>query len=191
MQIIDKIISQLKSTKHYHPLDKLPIQVYQDKRNSTKGFDKLRILLLSNPCNGFGDVVFAMKLRNYLAEWYKCDIKIASTKVDNFKTLGEQDQNLYYLKGGKSDQCRRFRHLNFCDHSGKPIAVPKADLIFVAPLQMDYDANYSDVRALVPYSNTLNTYFFSEYNEFLLQQTSIVLQCSRGAYRTKNHQNRT
>jgi hypothetical protein len=32
---------------------------------------------------------------------------------------------------------------------------------------MDFDANYTDIKALVPYSNLLNTYFFSEYNDDL------------------------
>lgn len=167
--LINHIIKKLSSKRSVPFDDKTPIEVYQkynsyyDKQSSPK----LRILLLNAPCNGFGDVVFGMKLINYLKEWYNCDVKIATTKVDNFKTLGEKDENLYQLKGGKQDQCRRFRNLNFVNSKGDTIDHPVADLIFVAPLQLDFEVNYSDVRALLPYSNVLNTYFFSEYNDYL------------------------
>lgn len=164
--LIDNLINEIDKLKSYSILDKLPIHIYQNKKFNLKGLSGFKILLLCNPCNGFGDIVFAMKLRTYLKEWYNCDVKIASTRIDDFKKLGEKEENLYHLKGGKSDQCRRFRNLHF-SKGDKEITAPVADLVFVAPLQMDYDANYSDVKALVPYSNPLNTYFFSEYNDTL------------------------
>ena len=165
--LIEGLIKKLQKKKTYNRYEKMPLEIYQNNRFKFGDLSNLKILILNAPCNGFGDVVFGMKLRNYLHEWYNCDVKIASTKVDNFKSLGEKDENLYVLKGGKSDQCRRFKHLSFVDKDGKKIPTPKADLIFVAPVQMDFDANYSDVKALIPYSNFLNTYFFSEYNDNL------------------------
>lgn len=165
--MIDELIKILQKKKQYNRYDKLPIEVYENKKNKLGDLSDFKILILNAPCNGFGDVVFGMKLRDYLNEWYGCDVKIASTKVDNFKSLGEKDENLYQLKGGKSDQCRRFKNLSFVDKSGKKIATPEADLIFVAPVQMDFDANYSDVKSLLPYSTLLNTFFFSEYNDDL------------------------
>lgn len=168
-KIIDHIIKKISSKRSVSISDKTPIEVYQKYNISydKQSAPKLRIIILNAPCNGFGDVVFGMKLSNYLKEWYNCDVKIATTKVDNFKTLGEKDENLYQLKGGKQDQCRRFRNLNFVNSKGDKIDTPTADLIFVAPLQLDFGVNYSDVKALLPYSNYLNTYFFSEYNDYL------------------------
>ena len=110
--LIEGLIKILQKKKGYDRYEKLPIQIYQDKKFKFGDLSNLRILILNAPCNGFGDVVFGMKLRNYLHEWYNCDVKIASTKVDNFKSLGEIEENLYELKGGKSDQCRRFKNLH-------------------------------------------------------------------------------
>jgi hypothetical protein len=165
--LIREIVDLVESKKKMYTDDKSPIEVYSHHKHGLKGVKGLKILLLNAPCNGFGDVVFAMKLRDYLKEWYHCDVKIASTKVDNFKSLGEKEENLYQLKGGKSDQCRRFRNLRFVDSDGKEIEAPQADLIFVAPVQMDFDPNYSDVKAVIPYANYLNTFTFSEYNDDL------------------------
>ena len=148
--LIDGLLKILQKKRGYNRFEKLPLQVYQNQKFKFGDLSNLKILILNAPCNGFGDVVFGMKLRNYLHEWYNCDVKIASTKVDNFKSLGEKDENLYQLKGGKSDQCRRFKNLSFVDKNGKKIKTPEADLIFVAPVQMDFDANYSDVKTLLP-----------------------------------------
>jgi len=163
-RFLDELIETVKAKKE---IDKIPIEVYSKHKHSFKDNYDFKILLLNAPCNGLGDVVFGMKLRNYLTGWYNFDVKIASTKVDNFKTLGEKDENLYRLKGGKSDPFRRFRNLNFVDENGHIITAPEADLILVSPMQMDFDSDYSDVKTLIPYSNRYNTYFFSEYNDSL------------------------
>jgi hypothetical protein len=114
-RLLEDLINLIDSKREIFVDDKSPIDVYSQYKHRLGDLSKFKILLLNAPCNGFGDVVFGMKLRNYLKEWYNADVKIASTKVDNFKTLGEKDENLISLKGGKSDQCRRFRHLNFVD----------------------------------------------------------------------------
>jgi hypothetical protein len=170
LKIVRQIIQKVSSKRRYDRLDKIPIQVYQEneKKPKKESLETFKILILCNPCHGFGDIVFAMKLKNYLTSWYpETEIKIASTKAQQFKTLGEKEENLFSLKGGKSDQCRRFKKLHFVNQEGKEIPYYKADLIFVAPLQADYVPDYSDIKRLLPYSNVLNTYFFSEYNDDL------------------------
>lgn len=119
---------------------------------------KLKILLLSNPCNGFGDCVFAMKIFNYLKEWYKADVDIASTETPSFNKLGISDNLIKLSTKNKNSQCRRFQYVTI------PKNLPKYDLLFVAPLQSDYFPNLQDVRYLIPYANKFNTFFFSEYN---------------------------
>jgi hypothetical protein len=166
-EILEELILLAKSKKRFSLRDKLPIEIYSEYRHRLTNIKNFKILILNTPCHGFGDVVFGMKLRNYIADWYNADVKIASTQINNFKKLGEKDENLYILKGGKSDQCRRFKNLNFVDENDNVIDPPEADLILVAPVQMDFDPDYSDVKRLIPYSNYLNTYFFSEYNDSL------------------------
>ena len=123
--LIDGLLKILQKKRGYNRFEKLPLQVYQNQKFKLGDLSNLKILILNAPCNGFGDVVFGMKLRNYLHEWYNCDVKIASTKVDNFKSLGEKDENLYQLKGGKSDQCRRFKNLSFVDKYRKKFQYQK------------------------------------------------------------------
>ena len=120
---------------------------------------KLKILILNSPCFGFGDVVFCIKISNFLKEWYNADATIATTDPKSFKKLGAE--NVIDLNSkNKNTQCRRFRLLS------PSKTIPKQDLIFVAPVQSDYSPSLSDVKALIPYSTKYNTVFFSEYNSY-------------------------
>ena len=132
--------------------------------------EKFNILLLNAPCNGFGDVIFAMKLSKYLKNWYpNSSIKIATPKIDNFLSLGEDPNNLYFLNPNNTnkglDQCRRFSHLKIQSINKQDIEIPIFDIIIVAPIQMDFYPNISDVAKIIPYANNINTLTFSEYND--------------------------
>lgn len=123
----------------------------------------IKILILNTPCNGFGDLIFALKLSKYLRDWYGGTIKIASTISKGLLQLGEKQSNVIHLdtKTGKRTQCRRFARLRTkVDLSGY-------DLYLVAPITADFDADMDDVRRLVPSANRMNTFFFSEYNDIL------------------------
>lgn len=138
------------------------IKSFSDKIKIKK---EISILILNAPCHGFGDIIFAFKLKRYLNEWYPFVIvKIASTKSDNFLSIGENSNDLIQLcSTSKELQCRRFGRLDFINLNN--VNNNKFDLIFVAPLQADYDPSYRDIKDLIPYSNTNNTFFFSEYND--------------------------
>jgi hypothetical protein len=120
---------------------------------------KLKILILNSPCFGFGDVVFCIKISNYLKAWYNADVTIATTDPKSFKKLGAEHV-IDLMAKNKGSQCRRFRLLSPAK------TIPKQDLIFVAPVQSDYSPSLSDVKALIPYANKFNTFFFSEYNSY-------------------------
>ena len=120
---------------------------------------KLKILILNSPCFGFGDIVFCIKISNFLKEWYNADVTIATTDPKSFKKLGAENV-IDLISRNKGTQCRRFRLLSPAKN------IPKQDLIFVAPVQSDYSPSLQDVKALIPYSNKYNTIFFSEYNSY-------------------------
>jgi hypothetical protein len=154
------------------------INSFSTRIKSKDELKDLSILILNAPCNGFGDVIFAYKLSRYLKEWYpSITIKIATTKSDNFLSIGEDPDSLIQLSGlSKELQCRRFTSL-----------VPQKsltgfDLIFVAPLQADYDISYKDIRSLIPYSNKMNTYFFSEYNDKSSKEMDFHTGIGEGKY---------
>jgi len=126
----------------------------------------LKILLLNSPCNGNGDIVFCIKISNYFKEWYNCKITIATTQIKILKKIGGIDNNrvhLIELKGNSENymMCRRFGRLRFSKQ------LPIQDLIFVTPLNLDMNINYSDIKELLNYSTKKNTFFFSEYNDIL------------------------
>ena len=134
---------------------------YYETSMTIKKSARFSILILNTPCNGFGDVVFAMKLYNYLVKWYpNASVKIATPKVDNFLSLGQDPKVLYFLNAGKLDQCRRFQYLKFQNLNRENIEVPIVDLILVAPLQADFKPNISDVKKIIPYANEINTLTF-------------------------------
>jgi hypothetical protein len=129
-------------------------------RNNCK--ESIKILILNAPCNGFGDLVFAIKLSKYLSDWYEnVEVSIATTYESGLLRLGADPQYVIGLKSGKRTQCRLFQHLKFTKN------IPKQDLIFVAPIQMDFKPNINDVKKLIPYANKFNTFTFSEYNDDL------------------------
>ena len=119
----------------------------------------LRILILNAPCNGFGDLIFAMKLSNYLKEWYGAHVTIATTFEKGLLSLGANPQYVVGLTGGKRTQCRRFNLLKMNKN------IPEQDLIFIAPIQIDFNFSITDVKKIIPYANEFNTFSFSEYND--------------------------
>ena len=162
---MDKYID---SCKNLTDLYSIPWKSYLDnsKTLGRKRGKDVSVLIICNPCMGFGDIVFGMKFHDYLKDWYNCNVQIATTNPGGFKQLGMSDENLLLLKGKSSSvQCRKLRRLRFHDSLSKEIKVPKVDLIFIAPLTADFDVDYSDVRSIIPYSNRLNTFFLSEYND--------------------------
>jgi hypothetical protein len=147
----------------------IPWKIFYDKNKKCRGecSKNINVLILNTPCMGFGDIVYGMKLSQYIKEWYKCKVTIATTQTDKFIQLGESKDNLLLLKGNKKSQCRRFKYLDIYNFNEKKIKLPIYDLIFVAPLTADFDPDYKDVKSLIPYSNRFNTFFFSEYNDTL------------------------
>jgi len=142
----------------------------------------VRILILNTPCNGFGDLIFGMKLANYLKEWYpKSKVDIATTLPDGLIKLGF-DKNSIIQLGRNTPQCRRFRNLDIVHYkSGRKYTnSPQYDLLFVAPLAADFDVSRQDVKALFPYSNKFNTFFFSEYNDTLSKDFDFPTGIGRG-----------
>jgi len=158
----------------------LLLKKISDKVKIVENMPSLSILILCNPCNGFGDIIFAFKLKKYLTQWYPfADIKIASTMISNFLTIGEDPNSLIQLVSiSKELQCRRFGNLAMTSDKD----IQEFDLIFVAPIPADFDVSYQDIKKLIPYSNQFNTYFFSEYNDVSYKDIDFHTGIGRGKY---------
>ena len=162
-QIIEKFNENLKIKKNIKKKEDILLDIFYNTKDKTHEFSEIKILILNIPCNGFGDIVFAIKISNYLREWYNVKLTIASTNTENFIKIGENPNNLVRLISNNSQtqtnlECKQFKNLTF----EKKIDVH--DLIFVAPVPSEKDNNIYDVKKLIKYANKFNTYFFSEYN---------------------------
>jgi hypothetical protein len=136
--------------------------ISENKTISSLQSKTLSIVILNAPCNGFGDIIFAMKLAHYIKKWYNVSPKIASTQIKSFIDLGHDEKDMIHLTTDFRDgQCRRFIRLSF------PLDLPVFDVILVAPVSQDFKPSISDVRSKLPYANRMNTLFFSEYNDVL------------------------
>lgn len=158
IEIYTNILNQISQTKDVKDFKNIFWKSFYKTNKKTPSLKNVNILLLNAPCNGFGDVVFCMKISKYLEEWYNAKVTIASTSADSFKQLGKKDNVIQIGSKSKSNQCRRFKNLHFKTH------LPVQDLIFVAPVQSDYNVSLQDVKYLIPYATKFNTFFFSEYN---------------------------
>jgi len=158
---MDLIINNILNCKDIKSLKNIFWESFYHKTplpNSNLGA-KIKILLLCISCGGRGDVIFCIKISNFLREWYGANVYIASTDIEEFKNLGET-KNLIKLNAKAKEYCRRFNSLN------SDVDLNKFDLYFVTPLQSNFNANLQDVMSLILNANRFNTFFFSEYNHY-------------------------
>lgn len=127
---------------------------YCENKNCTN----ISVLILNAPCNGFGDLIFAIKIAKYIKEWYNINPIIATTFYSGLIKLGWPEDEAAEIKSSSYIQCRRFSRMKL-NLNITP------NLILVAPLQFDFDANLRDVQALIPTATKYNTFTFSEYND--------------------------
>jgi hypothetical protein len=185
MEFEDKLLKKIKSIRSYNKLYNLPMDMFH--KANKKGLKpenvistQVKILILNATCNGFGDIIFALKLFRYLKEWYGdlIDVKIATNNRKRFLGLIGEDEgdNVIRLQlksknkevkggsgrrsGGGEDetQCKRF-------HQFMPnVELENFDLYLVAPLTADFKPDFKEIHKLVKNSNRFNTAFLTEYN---------------------------
>jgi hypothetical protein len=162
-RLYEEAVDNIMSTKKIVKLDNALWEPYHNsKAKCSKTCARgIKILLLNAPCNGFGDLIFAMKLSKYLVEWYGAQVTLATTFEKGLLGIGANPKYVVGLVGGKRSQCRRFAFLKMNK------SVTKQDLIFVAPIQIDFTPSISDVKKILPYANRWNTFSFSEYNDHI------------------------
>ena len=76
--LIEQINKELNKIKNYSNVFKIPQEIFKNKRCG-KSNKQLKIIILNTPCGGFGDLIFAYKLAQYLRDWYGSRVDIATT----------------------------------------------------------------------------------------------------------------
>lgn len=171
MNLKTRLSNQIKKTKNYKELYSVPWKLFLGQKINNQL--NLKIAVFVNPCYGFGDVIFALKIYNYIKEWYNITPTIVTTKpkifiennIDNVicvkipnKTYKECDNtrlmNAYSVN--ENGECNRKLNLSKEEHF---------DVILAAPwIGTDYEPDYKALRKIFPYANKFNTFLFSEYN---------------------------
>jgi len=178
-EIMEKRI--LTYAKKAKSIEKLRDILYDPDILKIRGdYRGLNILLLNTPCNGFGDLIFALKLSKILEYYFSASVKIATTLPKALIKIGALSVNVYKLastfsvpeSSKRSSQCRRYATLKVyypedTINAGKLVDTSVFDLFFDAPLMADYDPSLSNIKKVVPTANKFNTFFFSEYNDYL------------------------
>ena len=162
----DNIIKEVKKSRSYNQLYNLPLNLFFKEAQQGITFSTfVNILILNSTCNGFGDIVFAFKLKRYLEEWYgsSVNVKIATNNYNGFVSiLREQEKSDIIplnLKGRyKNIQCKKFN--SFVQDP----SLENFDLYLVAPITADYKPDFKEIHSLIKSSNRFNTAFLSEYN---------------------------
>lgn len=173
-----RILAQAKKARS---IQKLRDILYDPDIVKIRGdYRNLNILLLNTPCNGFGDLIFALKLSKILEYYFSATVKIATTLPKALIRIGALHENVYKLastfsapeSSKRSSQCRRYATLKVYypedyPNAGKLVDTSVFDLFFDAPLMADYDPSLANIKKVVPTANKFNTFFFSEYNDYL------------------------
>ena len=171
---MEEIISELRSTRTYKDIYDLPwkMMMKNNDKLSKNLSNKLRIALICHPCYGFGDIIFAFKMYQYIKKWYGIKCTMLTTKPKPFLQNGLKD--VYCLKKPGSSKYVECDNLKFMkiyniDKDGKPTTKAKLkhefDLIMVTPwIGSDYEPDKNIVKKFLPYANKFNTMLFSEYN---------------------------
>jgi hypothetical protein len=179
-QLNQNIIDQVKSCRSYNSLFNIPFNTFYNNPKETKDLDEnffnwpVKLLILTSTCNGFGDIVTAMKIKKFIFNWYgnRIHLKIATNNVAGFVQLGEKYEDLIHLKTkDKNFQCQRFNTM--IPYNAKEFFVNEMlvdenienfDLYFIVPLTADNYPDFKEIHSLVKNSNRFNTFFFTEYN---------------------------
>ena len=170
----DKFLDKIRSAKNFKSLYKIPLKLFKKKNPTLIVSKPVKILLLTSTCNGFGDVIFAHKLKKYLQDWYGSlvQVKIATNSVKQFVSIKEELNDLIHLSVTATDnQCNPFNMMkpyNASKFIEENVLISEDiesfDLYFVAPITYDFTPNYNEIRRLVKNSNRFNTFFLCEYN---------------------------
>jgi len=159
------ILSHLKKVNSFKDLYDVPFHL-----NGTMP-SNLEIALFCNPCYGFGDIIFCLKMYTYIKEWYGIECTLFTTKPKPFIDNGIK--KIFAVKVPKTTyvECANIKDMKIysVNEKGEPFkrAKPpvKYDLIFVTPwIGTDYEPKHSAMKPLFPYANRFNTFLFSEYN---------------------------
>jgi hypothetical protein len=170
---MDILVNLIKKKRKHENLSDITWQMQMNKPLSKAQIaNDFGIVLINNPCFGYGDIIFCLKIYKYIKEWYGITPTIATTKPRPFQENGVSDIIGLKVPGKKYQECDNMKNMKtyYVDETGKmtrrmSMARRKYDLYLATPwIGTDYKPNYKTISHLFPHATRFNTFLFSEYN---------------------------
>jgi hypothetical protein len=167
-------LKQIKSTRKFEDLYQIPFKTLNPNFNLKK--NDIRIVLFCNSCYGSGDLVFALKIYNYIKEWYGIESVILASQPKYFLKNGVKFENVYGLKIPtiKSYECADTKYMKIYNINKEGDFLRKIsknefknpfDLICFCPfIATDFAPEHKTFKKFFPYANRFNSLLFSTYN---------------------------
>lgn len=168
------LLKQIKSTRKFEDLYKIPFKTLNTNFDFKKDTKYIRIALINNACFGHGDKVFALKIYNYIKEWYNIESVILASDPIYFLKNGVKLENIFGIKmpGVKRHiECADTKYMKIykINDKGKFLRQTtiryKFDLMAFTPwIATDFEPKHSTIKKFFPYANRFNSLLFSTYN---------------------------
>ena len=155
---MDSVIEEIMSCRHMTDVAPALVDAFIDTKINRKDASKLKVAVVNLPCNGFGDVIYAKKIRDYIVQWYGCSVTIFTTFKKGHLTLGSPPSVIKSDKSSPNIDCVDLKDVDF-SHSRI-----KYDIFLVAPIVTDFSLSRNQIGKSFKYANRYNTFFMSEYN---------------------------
>lgn len=157
-----RIRNILTSIAQYGPTsDHVPSRaVYEEFLKNPSKLPKsvpVEVVIICLPCEGLGDIIYGIKIKQYIKDWYNIDATIATTTPELFEKVGYIGNIITLRVASGEKHCRQVKDL-IADIVGY-------DLILFAPMALGTYIYHPDIKRAIPQSTLSNTFFFSEYND--------------------------
>lgn len=169
-----ELLKQIKSTRKFEDLYKIPFKTLNTNFDFQKDTKGIKICLITNACFGSGDKVFALKIYNYIKEWYNIESVILASDPIYFLKNGVKLENVFGIKvpGVKGhNECADTKYMKIykVSESGKFLRQTtiryQFDLIAFSPwIATDFKPKHATIKKFFPYANRFNSLLFSTYN---------------------------
>ena len=155
---MESVIEEIMTCRHMNDIVPALVDAFSDLEIKRDDAKKLKVAIVNLPCNGFGDVIYAKKIRDYIVEWYGCSVTIFTTFKKGHLALGSPRNSVKSDKSSPNVDCVDLKDVNFSHGS------TKFDIFLVAPIVTDFSLSRNQIGKSFKYANRFNTFFMSEYN---------------------------
>ena len=155
---MDSVIDEIMTCKQMNDVPPALVDAFIDTKVKRQDAVRLKVAVINLPCNGFGDVIYAKKVRDYVSSWYGCSVTIFTTFKKGHVTLGSSPRDIKSDKSSPNIDCVDLKDVDFSH--GKV----KYDIFLVAPIVTDFSLSRNQIGKSFKYATRYNTFFMSEYN---------------------------